>query len=49
MELVTSLNRDQDITIIMVTHETDIASFARRVVRFVDGRIDSDVLNRQAV
>jgi putative ABC transport system ATP-binding protein len=48
MELVSSLNRDQGITVVMVTHETDIAAYARRVVRFVDGRIDSDVQNREA-
>ena len=48
MELVTSLNRDQGITVIMVTHETDIAAYARRIVRFVDGRVESDALNREA-
>ena len=48
MDLVTSLNRDQRMTVVMVTHETDIAAYARRIVRFVDGRIDSDTLNRQA-
>jgi putative ABC transport system ATP-binding protein len=48
MDLVTSLNRDQDITVVMVTHETDIAAYAGRVIRFVDGRIDSDVHNREA-
>ena len=48
MELVTSLNRDQQMTVVMVTHEIDIAAYARRIIRFVDGRIDSDVLNRQA-
>ncbi len=47
MELVTSLNRDQNMTVVMVTHESDIAAYARRVIRFVDGRIDSDVLNRE--
>ncbi len=49
MELVTSLNRDQGITVVMVTHEPDIATYARRVIRFVDGGIESDVLNREAV
>ena len=48
MELVTSLNRDQGITVIMVTHETDIAAYARRVIRFVDGKVESDALNREA-
>ena len=48
MDLMTSLNRDQGMTVVMVTHENDIAAYARRVIRFVDGRIDSDVANRQA-
>jgi putative ABC transport system ATP-binding protein len=48
MDLVTSLNRDQGITVIMVTHETDIAAYAGRVIRFVDGKVESDALNREA-
>ncbi len=48
MELVTGLNRDQGITVIMVTHESEIAAYARRVVRFVDGRIASDAVNAEA-
>lgn len=48
MELVTSLNRDQGITVIMVTHETDIAAYARRIIRFVDGKVESDAFNREA-
>ena len=48
MDLVTSLNRDLGMTVVMVTHESDIAAFARRIVRFVDGRIDSDILNVEA-
>lgn len=48
MELVTGLNRDRGLTVVMVTHETDIAAYARRVIRFVDGRIDSDRQNRKA-
>ncbi len=42
MALMTALNRDQGITVIMVTHEPDIAAFADRTIRFVDGRIDTD-------
>lgn len=47
MDLVTSLNVDQGITVVMVTHEPDIAAYARRLIRFVDGRIESDVLNHE--
>ena len=47
MDLITSLNRDQGITVIMVTHEADIAAYAQRVIGFVDGRIASDVMNQE--
>jgi putative ABC transport system ATP-binding protein len=42
MELLTRLNDEQGLTIIMVTHEPDMAAFAHRTIRFIDGRIDSD-------
>ena len=42
MELLVALNREQGITIIMVTHEPDMAAYARRIVHFVDGSVDSD-------
>jgi len=45
MELLTSFNRDQGITIIMVTHEQDMARFARRVVQFRDGLVAADQAN----
>ena len=45
MDLLRALNVDRGITVVMVTHEPDMAAYARRVVRFVDGRIDSDVRN----
>ncbi len=44
MDLLTALNR-QGITVLMVTHESDIAAYARRVIRFVDGKVESDRLN----
>jgi putative ABC transport system ATP-binding protein len=39
MALIQRLNRQQGITVLMVTHENDIAAYAQRTVRFVDGRI----------
>ena len=42
MALIAGLNRDAGITVLMVTHEADMAAYARRVIRFVDGRVDSD-------
>ncbi|MFZ0107148.1 MAG: ABC transporter ATP-binding protein [Thiobacillus sp.] len=45
MELIRALNRDHGITVLMVTHEPEMAAYARRVVRFLDGRIDSDQRN----
>jgi putative ABC transport system ATP-binding protein len=45
MELLRALNVDHGITVLMVTHEHDMAAYARRVVHFVDGRIESDVPN----
>jgi putative ABC transport system ATP-binding protein len=45
MRLLTSLNEQRGITIAMVTHEPDIAAWTRRVIRFRDGQIESDVAN----
>jgi putative ABC transport system ATP-binding protein len=45
MDLLRALNEDRWITIVMVTHEQDMAAYARRIVRFVDGRVESDVRN----
>ncbi len=45
MELLVSLNRDQGITIVMITHEQDMAAYAKRVIRFVDGLVESDARN----
>jgi len=42
MELFVKLNGEANITVILVTHEPDIASFSRRIIRFVDGHIVSD-------
>ncbi|MEZ5667068.1 MAG: ABC transporter ATP-binding protein [Alphaproteobacteria bacterium] len=42
MELLQAFNRDQGITIVMVTHEADMAAYAGRQIRFLDGLIASD-------
>ena len=48
MDLLAALNRERGITVLMVTHESDMAAYARRVVRFVDGLIESDHLQPAA-
>jgi len=48
MDLLTALNRDQGMTVIMVTHEPEMASYANRTIRFVDGRIAGDGPSREA-
>lgn len=42
MELLVRLNRERGMTIVMVTHEPDMAAFARRIIHFRDGLIASD-------
>ena len=42
MELFRRLNSESAITVILVTHEADIAAYSRRVIRFLDGRLVSD-------
>ncbi len=39
MDLLTRFNRERGITIVMVTHEPDMAVYASRIVRFVDGAV----------
>jgi len=45
MELLVNMNREHGITILMVTHEPDIAAYAGRIVHFVDGKIARDAVN----
>jgi putative ABC transport system ATP-binding protein len=40
MELLARFNSEQGITIVMVTHEAEMAAFARQVVHFLDGHVD---------
>jgi putative ABC transport system ATP-binding protein len=42
MELLVSFNRQRGITVLMVTHEPDMAAYATRTVRFRDGHVESD-------
>jgi putative ABC transport system ATP-binding protein len=42
MEIFQRLNRERGITLVLVTHEPDIAEYAKRVVVFKDGRIRKD-------
>ena len=48
MDLISAFNRDHGITVLMVTHEPDMAAHARRTVRFVDGRVESDHRDEEA-
>ena len=45
MELLWGLNKNHGITVLMVTHEADMAAYAKRIVHFVDGVVDSDTVN----
>lgn len=42
MELFVRLNAESDITVILVTHEHDIAAYSKRTMKFLDGRVVSD-------
>ena len=49
MDLFTKLNEKLHRTIILVTHEEDIALFAKRIIKIVDGEIHSDIINTKRV
>jgi putative ABC transport system ATP-binding protein len=48
MDLLTGLNRNRGITVVMVTHEPDMAAYAKRTVHFLDGLVASDKQNGRA-
>jgi putative ABC transport system ATP-binding protein len=48
MDLLTSLNNERGITILMITHEEEMAAYAKRVIHFRDGLMTSDELNRRS-
>ncbi len=43
MELFVNLNTEKNITIVVVTHENDIAAFSRRMIKFLDGSVINDM------
>ncbi|SFN56832.1 putative ABC transport system ATP-binding protein [Formivibrio citricus] len=47
MLLLQQLNTDNGITVLMVTHEPDMAEYAKRIVRFVDGHIANDTVREE--
>jgi putative ABC transport system ATP-binding protein len=49
MALLARFNRDDGVTIVMVTHEPDMATWARRQVQFSDGRIVGDTVQPEPV
>jgi putative ABC transport system ATP-binding protein len=48
MELLTGLNRDFGITVLMVTHEPDMAAYAHTIIHFKDGLVDRVERNHRA-
>ena len=48
MNLLTALNRSDGITVVMVTHEPDMAAYAHRTIHFLDGRIAAAGPNAEA-
>jgi len=45
MQLLGEFNRERGITILMVTHDADMALYARRTIRFIDGLIAAEEHN----
>jgi putative ABC transport system ATP-binding protein len=48
MEVLKGLNQSEGLTIVMVTHEAEMARYARRLIWMVDGRIERDTPTEQA-
>jgi putative ABC transport system ATP-binding protein len=45
MEMLAAFNREYGITIVLVTHDADMAAYAKRIIRFLDGIIDTEEEN----
>ncbi len=48
MTLISELNASHGLTVVMVTHEPDIAAYAQRTIGFMDGHVQSDTAAREA-
>ncbi len=46
MEFISELNNRWGITVLMVTHDPDIAVYAKRTIRFIDGQVEKDQRNK---
>lgn len=49
MELMVKMCREHNLTLILVTHDVDIAKYADRIVHLIDGDIDSDTMNQSII
>ena len=49
MEIFKSLRRDRGLTIVVITHERDIAAYGSRTIDFRDGKVTSDVLHDETL
>jgi len=45
MEMLSAFNREYGLTIVLVTHDADMAAYAKRIIRFLDGIIDTEEEN----
>jgi putative ABC transport system ATP-binding protein len=48
MRLLVEMNRTRGITVVMVTHESEMATYATRIIHFKDGRVEKDALTGRA-
>jgi len=49
MEMLSAFNREYGITIVLVTHDADMAAYAKRIIRFLDGIIETDEKNGKMI
>ncbi|MBW1903656.1 MAG: ABC transporter ATP-binding protein [Deltaproteobacteria bacterium] len=49
MEMLTAFNQERGITIVLVTHDANMAAYAKRTIRFLDGVIDGEEKNKETL